>query len=99
MLSELFVAPECDPVIVYRLVNELLKVRPEVIYGDFCACNKFDRMIEVHRIACPTLIIRGAKDRLTPMKYSEYLNHKTENSKLVVILETGHSTMLEKHPA
>lgn len=97
MLAELSVAPECDPVIVDRLVNEVLKVRPEVTYGDFCACNKFDRMNEVHRIACPTLIICGAKDQLTPMEYSEYLNQEIENSKLAVIPEAGHSTMLEKH--
>jgi pimeloyl-ACP methyl ester carboxylesterase len=96
-LAELSVAPEFDPVIVNRLSNELHKVQPEVTYGDFCACDKFDRMNEVHRIACPTLIVCGAKDQLTPLKYSEYLHQEIENSKLIVIPEAGHSTMIETY--
>lgn len=41
------VSPACDPVIVDRISAEMLKVKAEVTYGDFAACNKFDRMNEV----------------------------------------------------
>jgi pimeloyl-ACP methyl ester carboxylesterase len=97
MLAELSVAPDCDPVIIDRLASELLKVRPEVTLGDLSACNKFDRMSEVHRIICPTLIMCGAKDQLIPVNYSEYLHQEIKNSRLVVIPGVGHSVMLENH--
>jgi len=97
MLAELSVRPECEPFLIDRLEKELLKVRPDVTYGDFCACDKFDRMHEVNRISCPTLIMCGTKDQLTPMKYSEYLRKKMRNSKLIEIPEAGHSPMLETH--
>ena len=97
MLAELSVGPECDPILIDRFRNELLKVRPDVTYGDLCACDKFDRMREVDRIVCPTIIVCGSKDQLTPMKYSEYLHQKIQNSKLIEISGAGHSTMLEKH--
>lgn len=97
ILAKLSVAPDCDPVIVERLAGELLKVSPEVTYGDLSACHKFDRMNEVHTISYPTLIVCGAKDQLTPVKYSEYLHQRIEKSRLVVIPDAGHSVMLEKH--
>ena len=97
MLAELSVAPDCDAVIIDRIASELLKVRPEVTLGDLSACNKFDRMNEVHQITCPTLIVCGAKDQLTPVNYSEYLHQKIKNSRLVVIPGVGHSVMLENH--
>lgn len=97
MLAKLSVAPECDPIIIDRIRNELLKVSAEVTYGDFLACDKFDRMREVNRIQCPTLVICGTQDQLTPFKYSEYLHEKIRNSRLVKILQAGHSTFLEKH--
>jgi len=97
ILAELSVAPGTDPVIVERLADELLKVNPEVTYGDLSACDKFDRMNEVHKISYPTLIVCGSKDQLTPVKYSEYLHQRIEKSRLVVIPDAGHSVMLEEH--
>jgi pimeloyl-ACP methyl ester carboxylesterase len=91
------VSPSCDPVIAERIAKEMLKLKPEVTYGDFMACNKFDRMNDVERITSRALIVVGADDRMTPVKYSEYLHDKMENSKLVVIPGAGHSVMLEKH--
>jgi pimeloyl-ACP methyl ester carboxylesterase len=75
----------------------LLKVKPEVAYGDFIACDRFDRMNDVQKITCKTLIVVGADDRMTPVKYSQYLHEKIVNSSLVVIPDAGHNVMLEKH--
>jgi pimeloyl-ACP methyl ester carboxylesterase len=91
------VSPSSDPIIAERIAEDLLKVKPEVAYGDFIACDRFDRMNDVQKITCKTLIVVGADDRMTPVKYSEYLHEKIENSKLVVIPGAGHSVMLEKH--
>lgn len=91
------VSPTCDPVITERIGNEFLKVKAEVSYGDFTACDKFDRMNDVEKITYKTLIVVGADDKLTPVKYSQYLHDKIRHSKLVVIPGAGHSVMLEKH--
>jgi pimeloyl-ACP methyl ester carboxylesterase len=91
------VSPSSDPIIAERIAEELLQMNPEVTYGDFMACDKFDRMNDVHKIACKTLIAVGADDLMTPVKYSQYLHEKIGKSKLVVIPGAGHSVMLEKH--
>lgn len=82
---------------VDRIANEMLKVKPQVSLGDFIACEKFDRMQSLEQIRCPTLIICGSEDQLTPVKYSTYLHERISNSELIVIPRAGHSVMLEKH--
>ena len=91
------VSPSCDPVIRDRIAQEMLKVGADVTYGDFLACNSFDRMDDLERIRNPTLIVCGADDRMTPVKYSLYLHEKIRNSRLVVVPGAGHMVMLEKH--
>jgi len=77
-------------------LNELQLMRPEVVLGDFQACDKFDRMKEIQRIGLPTLIICGSEDKLTPVKYSEYLNRNISGSSLVVIRGAGHMVTIER---
>jgi len=91
------VSPGSDPVIAQRIAQELLRTNSRVTYGDFMACDKFDRMNEVQDITCKTLIVVGEDDRMTPVKYSQYLHEKILGSKLVVIPRAGHSVMLEQH--
>lgn len=97
LIASWSVSPTCDPIIAERIRNELLKVSPEVTYGDFTACDKFDRMNDVQRITYETLIVVGADDKLTPVKYSQHLHDKIRNSKLVIIPGAGHSVMLERY--
>lgn len=97
LIASWSVSPKSDPIFIDRLAAEILKVKPEVTYGDFLACNEFDRMSEVERISAPTLVVCGADDQLTPVKYSQYLHQHIRNSKLIVIPGAGHSVMLERH--
>jgi pimeloyl-ACP methyl ester carboxylesterase len=97
IIARFSVSPSCDPVLIDRIAREMLKVRAEVTYGDFEACNRFDRMNEIEKITDPTLILCGADDLLTPPNYSQYLHEKIRNSKLIVIPGAGHSVMLERH--
>jgi pimeloyl-ACP methyl ester carboxylesterase len=99
LIANWSVSPRGDPVIKDRIAQEMLKVRADVTYGDFLACDNFDRMSDVERIHCPTLIVCGADDELTPVKYSRYLHEKIRGSKLLVIEGAGHMVMLEKHRA
>lgn len=97
LIAGMSVSLSCDSIVVERIAKEMLRVNPKVTYGDFAACNGFDRMAEIGNIHTQALVICGADDQLTPPKYSQYLHEKIRNSRLVVISGAGHSVMLEKH--
>jgi pimeloyl-ACP methyl ester carboxylesterase len=84
------------PEIIEWSKSESLKCRPEVAYADFVACNNFDVRERVSNIKAPTLIIVGADDRLTPAKWSQFLNDKILGSSAHVIANAGHMVMLEQ---
>ncbi len=76
--------------------HQMLQVAPRTIHDDFVACNAFDVMERLGEIRCPTLVICGTEDRLTPIKYSEYLADRIANAELELIPDTGHMVMIEK---
>ncbi|MEM3361576.1 MAG: hypothetical protein QW134_01535 [Nitrososphaeria archaeon] len=64
-------------IIKKQFIEELLKVKPKVVYGDFEACDKFDIMNQIANIKVKTLVVRGgSEDVLTPVRDSKYLNEK-----------------------
>ena len=81
--------------LIEKGLSFMLRCRPEVLYGDFLACDRFDRMNEVGKIVLPTLILCGDDDQLTPVKYSQFLNSRIEGSKLEVLSNAGHMVMME----
>ena len=78
-----------------RGIAEMLRCRPEVLYGDFLACDRFDLMSEVEKIDLPTLVLCGQEDELTPITYSQFLHNKIKHSKLDILLNAGHMVMME----
>jgi len=89
-------SPEAPDWLKERSLGELQQTRPEVVLGDFEACDKFDTMNDIQRIEIPSLIVCGSEDMLTPVKYSEYLGKNILGSRLVVIQGAGHMVMIEK---
>jgi pimeloyl-ACP methyl ester carboxylesterase len=67
-----------------------------VILKDFRACDRFDLKARLQEIRLPTLIICGEEDKLTPVKYSIFLNERIPGSRLVLIPQAGHMAMVEK---
>ena len=63
-------------------------------------CNRFDLLEDFRtgriKVQVPTRIIVGEKDRLTPVKYSQFFHSNIANSTLTVIKEFGHMVMQEK---
>jgi len=86
-------APE---ILKTKFKEGLLNTDQKVVYHDLIACNKFDISDKVSDINIPTLIIAGKEDILTPVKYSEYLNHQIYDSELTFIEGSGHFVMQEK---
>ena len=84
---------------IERAIDQLMQVAPEILHGDFLACDRFDIMKEVEKIQVPTLIICGDEDEMTPVKYSQYLHDRIKGSRLEVLPEAGHMVMMESAEA
>jgi len=86
-------APE---ILKTKFKEGLTSIEQNMIYNDLLACNEFDISDRVSEINIPTLVIAGHEDILTPLKYSEYLNHQIYDSELQIIKDSGHFVMQEK---
>lgn len=89
-------APGLDAEMQRRAEEDFRACRPQVTHDDFAACDAFDIMARVDDLQAPTLIVCGRQDRLTPVKYSEYLASKIPNARLVLVDGAGHSVMVEQ---
>jgi len=67
-----------------------------VFLNDYLACQGFDVRADLQRIKVPTLVVCGDKDRMTPPKWSEYLNANIPNSTLKLVQDSGHMIPLER---
>ncbi len=85
--------------LIERGISDLMRCRPEVLYGDFLACDRFDIMNEEEKIDLPTLVLCGEKDQLTPVKYSEFLHSRIKHSKMEILPNAGHMVMIESPQA
>lgn len=72
---------------------------PGILYRDLAACDRFDVMADVARIAAPTLLIVGAGDLMTPPKYAEFLHGRLAKSTLEIIPDAGHYAQVEQPKA
>ena len=64
---------------------------PEVMYGDFLACDRLDITDSVKNIKVPTLIVCGTEDKMTPPANSESLRDMIPGARLALIPEAGAS--------
>jgi pimeloyl-ACP methyl ester carboxylesterase len=81
--------------VIDRGVADMMRCRPEILYGDFLACDRFDVMGELDKINIPTLIMCGDEDQLTPVKYSQFLHNRIKRSRLEILPGAGHMVMME----
>jgi pimeloyl-ACP methyl ester carboxylesterase len=59
------------------------------------ACDAFDRQADIAAITAPTLVICGAADRMTPVRYSQFLAEQIQGAHLLIVPAAGHMVMLE----
>lgn len=86
-------APESLKARAHRRLHE---VDDEVFYGDFLACDHFDRMDQVQEIRLPTLVISGTVDRMTPLKYGRFLAQQIPDARLKIVEGGNHMMALQK---
>jgi pimeloyl-ACP methyl ester carboxylesterase len=69
---------------------------PGVLFHDMRACNDYTTGTEqAAKINCPTLMILGAEDRLTPVRSTRALQEAIPAPIVEVLPETGHTIMVE----
>ncbi|MFN8530989.1 MAG: alpha/beta fold hydrolase [Anaerolineae bacterium] len=76
--------------------ESLLATSPLVLHADFLACDQFDVRDRLHEITCPTLILGGSADKMTPAKYAAFLHDKIGGSTLDVIPDASHKWIMEQ---
>jgi len=94
-INQFAFSPKAPSDLIGKGVSSMVQCKPEVLYGDFLACDRFDLMKEVEKVDLPTLILCGEDDQLTPLKYSQFLQNRIKGSKLEVLSNAGHMVMME----
>jgi pimeloyl-ACP methyl ester carboxylesterase len=89
-------SPDAPPTLTKLGRQALLETGPDVLWGDFVACDRFDVMKQVGEIKVPTLVIAGSADQLTPVKYARFLAESIPGARLATIEGAGHMMMLER---
>ena len=75
----------------------LERVRPDVLFVDLAACNAYqDGLAAAAEVACPTLVVIGADDKMTPPKAGAKLAAAIPGGAQAVIAGAGHMMMMEK---
>lgn len=69
---------------------------PATLRNSFIACDLFDVRERLAEVICPTLIICGEHDKMTPPKLSTALQSAISNARLEILPDTGHMPMLER---
>jgi len=95
-LVEWMVSAASSSLLREDVTQDVLSTRPATFLADFRACNGFDVMSRLGEISVPTLVGSGDDDRLTPLKYGEYLATNIPGAVLKIIHGAGHLAMLEK---
>jgi pimeloyl-ACP methyl ester carboxylesterase len=79
-----------------RPAGEQAQLAPSILYRDLMACHTFDCMGRLHEISLPSLILCGADDTATPVKYSRFLHEHISASSLSIIAGAGHYVLREQ---
>ncbi len=85
-----------DPKMRQAMLESRMRIGPEVMLNDLLCCDKFDIMNRIQAIKLPTLVLCGAEDEMTPVKYTRFLADKIEGATEVIIEGATHMVFTEK---
>jgi pimeloyl-ACP methyl ester carboxylesterase len=95
-LVDWMMASDSDRLLRDDVTKDVLSTRPGTFFADFRACDGFDVRGRLGEINVPALAICGDDDRLTPLRYSEFLAANIRGAVLKIVHGAGHIAMLEK---
>ena len=80
---------------VQRLLE---RAAPGVLHADLSACDAY-RGADAAKVSCPTTLIHGERDQMTPLKGARALAARIPGARVVVVPGAGHMAMLERPQA
>ncbi|AFY34756.1 alpha/beta fold hydrolase [Calothrix sp. PCC 7507] len=87
--------PGMIEMIINMRINNPFPPTPKGIYHQSRAILDSDTKDRLKDIHCPTLVIVGKQDILTPVKFSEQLTQGIANAELVILDGVGHGFLIE----
>ena len=84
-----------------RLMQRISKLNPaKVFHTDFSACNAYaNGEAAATAVTCPTMLLLGKRDMMTPPKATATLRNSIAGCKVVEVDNCGHSLMAEQPDA
>jgi len=76
--------------------EDMERIGPALYYSDLSACDKFDVSGRLGEIEIPALAVTGSQDRMTPVKYGQFLANNLKKGYYEEIENAGHMVMLEQ---
>ena len=71
--------------------------KPDVIHADLAACNAYkDALERAKQVTCPTVLVLGDGDLMTPSSKAKALSAAIAGSTTVTIANCGHFMMVER---
>ena len=78
----------------FRLMQ---RAKPGVLHTDFAACDDYGAGLErAALVRCPTLLLLGQRDQMTPPRTAQALAHALPHARVVQVAGSGHNLMGEK---
>ena len=75
----------------------LERAPPGVLHADLYACNAFEAgAAAATKVACPTSLILGERDQMTPLKAARALAGLIAGARTIVLPGAGHMLMIER---
>ena len=91
--------PEMIEMLIDLRINNPFPPTPQRIYHQsraILSCDTRDRLKDIH---CPTLVLVGKQDILTPVKFSQELAQGIPQAQLIVLDAGGHGFLIESPDA
>ncbi len=76
--------------------QRLLDGGPDILYGDFLACDRFDVTDRLSDIDIPVLVVAADKDRMVRQEQSRALADAIPDAHFVSVDDCGHNLQMEK---
>ena len=72
------------------------RMKKGVLHADFAACNAYGNGLDAAAsVRCPTLLILGRRDAMTPVRAARSLREAIADAEVVEVPASGHALMAE----
>ncbi len=86
-----------DPAVLETVRSMCQEVGPDgLVNQQLAMMNRSDRRDGLSAISCPTVVISGRQDQAWPLEHSEEMAAAIPGSKLVVVENCGHFSVIER---